>query len=175
MADNDRQLEPSFGSEIPSGDERERSVCGHCGFIDYVNPKIVVGVVAHWQDEILLCKRSIEPRHGFWTLPAGFMEEKETTEAGAKREAYEEARANLEIIDLLALYNVSHVSQVHIFYRARLLSADVSPGPESLEVGFFAWENIPWDELSFTTVRWALEAYQKVRHETTFVPFRNPE
>ena len=130
---------------IPEGDDRQRLVCTDCGFINYENPKIVVGSVAAWEDRILLCRRAIEPSKGLWTLPAGYMELNETTAEGAKREAWEEARARIEIDCLLAVYEIPRISQVQLIYRARLRSPDVEPGPESLEVGLFRWDEIPWD------------------------------
>ncbi len=131
-------------------------MCTRCGFIHYENPKIIVGSVATWEGKILLCRRAIEPRRGFWTLPAGYMELNETPEEGALREAWEEARAKLAIGDLLAVYTIRHISQVQLFYRAELLSPEVEAGPESLEVGLFAPDAIPNDELAFPSVSWAL-------------------
>ncbi len=124
-------------------------------------------------DKILLCKRAIHPRKGYWTLPAGFMEEGETVEAGAMREAEEEARATIRIDRLLGVYSVTHISQVHIMYRAELVS-DISPGPESLEVGLFDWRDIPWRNLAFPTIIWALTAYAETRNKHDFPPFTNP-
>ena len=160
---------------VPSGDNRERLVCPDCDYIAYENPKVVVGVVATWEDKLLMCRRAIEPRRGFWTLPAGFMEMGETPEEGAAREAWEEARAKLEIVDLLSLYSLRHISQLQLFYRARLLSPDVSPGPESVEVGLFDFDALPASELAFPSVHWALEHYDAVRGIDAFAPFRNPE
>ncbi|MGB5501125.1 MAG: NUDIX hydrolase, partial [Polyangiales bacterium] len=107
--------------KVPTGDNRQRLVCPDCEYVAYENPKVVVGVVATWEDKLLMCKRAIEPRRGFWTLPAGFMELGETPEEGASREAWEEACAKLEIIDLLAVYSLRHISQLQLFYRARLI------------------------------------------------------
>lgn len=149
-------------------------MCDSCGFVDYVNPRIVAGVVAHRDGQILLCRRAIEPRRGFWTLPAGFMELGESVEEGAAREAHEEARAELEIETLLGLYSIPRIGQVQIFFRARLLN-DPAPGPESLEVGLFHWENIPWSELAFPSVRWALDHHRAVEGQAAFPPFGNPE
>ena len=134
---------------IPDGDDRERLVCPDCGFISYENPKVVVGSVALWDGRILLCRRAIPPREGYWTLPAGYLETGETTEAGAAREAWEEARAEIEIETLLAVYNIPRISQVQLIYRAALANPDVSPGPESHEVGLFDWADIPWDDIAF--------------------------
>src|SRR5580693_5234039 len=122
---------------IPEGDERERLVCGECGFVLYDNPKIVVGSVARWGDKILLCRRAIDPRRGFWTLPAGYLELNESTRAGAEREAWEEARARIEIESLLAIYDITRLSQVQLIYRARLLDDAIQAGLESLEVKLF--------------------------------------
>jgi len=160
---------------IPEGDDRQRLVCTDCGFINYENPKIVVGSVAAWEDRILLCRRAIEPSRGLWTLPAGYMELNETTAEGAKREAWEEARARIEIDCLLAVYEIPRISQVQLIYRARLRSPDVEPGPESLEVGLFRWDEIPWDSIAFPTVHWALDEYDKRRREHEFSPATNPE
>ena len=171
MADN-----PSgnFEMMIPDDDDRERSVCKSCGFIDYQNPKIVAGSVAHWDGKILLCRRAIEPRKGFWTLPAGYLELGESVEDGAKREAWEEARARLEIDRVLAIYSVPKISQVQIMYRAALVNAQISAGPESLEVRLFAWGDIPWGEIAFPTVGWALRHYAETKDQSDFTPFSNP-
>ena len=155
---------------VPPGDDRERLVCNDCGFVNYVNPKIIVGSVATWGDKVLLCRRAIEPRSGFWTLPAGFMEERETTVEGAMREAREEANAEIEIDMLLGVYNIPRISQVQLIYRARLLSPDVSPGPESLDVGLFGWDEIPWPEVAFPSVNWALGHWREVEGKTDFAP-----
>ena len=151
---------PDFHLIIPDGDDKERSVCRSCGFIDYVNPKLVAGVVAtDSAGRILMCKRAIEPRHGFWTLPAGFMEKGESVEDGAAREAREEACAELELEGLPAVYSVPRISQVQMFFRARLIS-DIAAGPESLDVALYEWEDIPMSDLAFPTVRWALEDFR---------------
>jgi ADP-ribose pyrophosphatase YjhB (NUDIX family) len=159
---------------IPDGDDRERLVCPDCGFISYENPKVVVGSVALWDDTILMCRRAIPPREGFWTLPAGYLETGETSEAGAAREAWEEARARIEIDTLLALYNIPRISQVQLIYRATLSNPNISPGPESLEVGLFLWDDIPWDDIAFPSVRWALDHYIETREAVGFQPCANP-
>jgi len=159
---------------VPDGDDRERLICRDCGFINYENPKIDVGAVCTWEDKFLLCRRAIEPRLGYWTLPAGYMETGETTEAGAKREAWEEARAKLEIDALLAIYNIPRISQVQVMYRARLTTPDVSAGPESQEVGLFTWDEIPWEDIAFPTVKWALDYHQQVVGQSVFAPGTNP-
>ena len=144
---------------IPEGDNRERLICGDCGFISYDNPKIVVGSVATWQGRVLLCRRAIEPSRGLRTLPAGYLELNETTEAGAAREALEEACARIEIEDLLAVYNIPRISQVQLIYRARLTTPDIAAGEESLDVGLFDWDDIP-TEIAFPSVHWALGHYR---------------
>jgi len=144
----------------PDGDDRERRVCGACGFIDYENPKIVVGAVATASDgRVLLCRRAIAPQIGFWTIPAGYMELNETAAAGAAREAWEEARARLAIDGVLAVYSIPRISQVQIIHRARLVDDAVSAGPESQEVDLFAPDALPWSELAFPSVDWALRAF----------------
>lgn len=165
----------AFSRRTPHDDALERSICDHCGLINYDNPKIIAGVVAHYGDRILMCRRAIEPRAGFWTLPAGFMELNETVAAAAAREAHEEACADVEIECLLGIYNVSRISQVQIFYRGKLRSPDVACGIESVEVALFNWDEIPWGELAFPSVYWALQHYHQTRNETVFAPFSEPE
>lgn len=149
----------------PEGDDRERHVCSACGTVHYRNPKVVVGAVCSWGDRLLLCRRAIEPRAGFWTIPAGFLELGESAEDGARREAWEEARAEIEIDGLIAVYSVPHVEQVQLLYRARLLHPNVAPGIESLDVRLVAWSEIPWQELAFPTVHWVLRRSLEVRGE----------
>jgi ADP-ribose pyrophosphatase YjhB (NUDIX family) len=141
------------------GDTKERAVCPACGTIHYENPLNVVGTVPHWGDKVLLCKRNIEPRFGKWTLPAGFMELNETSAEGAARETDEEAGAQFEMEGLFTLLNVARVGQVHLFYRARLLSDQFAPGTETIEAQLFAEDEIPWDEIAFRTVKETLEHY----------------
>ena len=167
---------------VPEGDNRDRLVCKDCGFINYQNPIVVVGTVTRWfeNDEgdgegILLCKSAIDPRKGFWTLPAGYLELEETTEDGAIRETWEEARAKVSIDRLMAIYNISRLSQVQLIYQATLLSPNISAGEESLEVGLFSWKEIPWDKIAFPTVRWALHQNRSVIGQESFEPFTNPE
>ena len=155
---------------IPPDDNIQRLICNECGFINYINPKIIVGAVCTWGNQFLLCKRAIEPRVGFWTMPAGFMEEGETSMEGAQREAWEEAGAKIEVNDLIGVYNVSRLSQVHLIYRAKLINDFVSPGPESLEVQFFSWAEIPWNDLAFPSVHWALNHYKEVEKLVEFAP-----
>jgi len=166
------QLPFPFDRRVPDGDTRERLVCRDCGFIHYQNPTIVVGAVASWNGCVLLCRRAIEPRIGFWTIPAGFLELRETPEEGAAREAREEACAELEIDALLGLYSIARISQIHLLYRARLRTPDVAPGAESLDVALVPLASIPWDDLAFPSVRWALERYCDVGDRVGFEPFR---
>ena len=170
---------PPFRKRVPQGDDRERLVCDSCGFIHYENPKIVVGSVALWADKLLLCRRAIEPRKGYWTIPAGYMELAETTEEGARREAWEEARADLSLAGLLAVYNIARISQVQLIYLAHLRNPDVSAGPESAEVALVRWSDIPWDDLAFPSVKWALDHYRDLTGASgtipeIFPPFANP-
>lgn len=163
-----------FERRIPDGDNRERLVCARCEFIHYQNPKIVAGAVCSWDNRILLAKRAIEPRKGFWTLPAGYMELGETTEQAAEREAREEACATIEIDRLLALYSVARIGQVHLMYRARLTSPDIAPGVESEAVALLDWADIPWEQLAFPTVVWALADFHDARSKTEFATYTNP-
>ncbi len=167
--------EISFGKRVPKDDSFEREICNHCGLIDYVNPKIIAGVVATWEDKILMCKRAIEPRKGFWTLPAGFMEQRETTAQGAAREAMEEAGADIETGALIGIYNVERISQVQMFYRGVLRNPNIAAGPESQEVALLAWDEIPWDELAFPAVYYALQHWHETREMENFAPFSEPE
>ncbi len=151
---------------VPPMEDRLRAVCPACGYVDYVNPTNVVGTIPVWRGEdgtdeprILLCLRNIEPRKGYWTVPAGFLEYGETCEDGAARETLEEAGARVEIEGLFAVYDIRHAGQVHLFYRARLLDLDLAPGPETIENRLVTIDEIPWGELSFRTVRAALAAW----------------
>ena len=144
---------------IPADDNRERAICEQCGAVHYENPLNVVGTLPVWGEQVLLCRRNIEPRHGYWTLPAGFHELGETTAEGALRETTEEAGARIELQGLFSVLNVVRVGQVHLFYRARLQDTDFAPGPESIEAQLFHEHEIPWDELAFRTVRVTLERY----------------
>ena len=155
---------------IPPGDDREREICGSCGHIHYVNPKIVVGSIPVWGEQILLCKRAIEPRYGKWTLPAGFMEEGETLAEGAARETLEEAGARITIEQLYASYSLPGISQVYVLFIAKLDDLDYSAGTESLEVALFHEHEIPWDELAFATIREGLKRYFADRVKGTFTP-----
>ena len=122
---------------VPAGDDRPRHVCEACGTIHYQNPRVVAGCVIEWGDQVLLCRRAIEPRRGFWVFPAGFMENGETIEEAAEREAREEANARVEILELYTLFDIPHLEQVHCMFRSRLLDTGFSPGTESLEVRLF--------------------------------------
>ena len=136
-----------------------RAVCDNCATIHYENPRMIVGCVAEWEGKILLCKRGIQPRHGLWTVPAGFLENGETTAAGAQRETLEEANARVEVANLFSLYNLPHINQVYLLFSGRLLDADVSAGAETLEAQLFDEQDIPWNELAFATVRNTLQHY----------------
>jgi ADP-ribose pyrophosphatase YjhB (NUDIX family) len=171
---NDQRLRGPSVRGIPEGDNRERMICADCGYVLYDNPKIVVGSVARWGDRILLCRRAIEPRYGYWTLPAGYLELNESASAGAEREAWEEANARIEIEGLLAIYDIPRISQVQLIFRARLLDAAISAGPESLDVGLFTWGEIPWSELAFPSVRWALQHDHEARDTRDFTTRINP-
>lgn len=163
-----------FVPATPEGDDRERLVCSSCGYVHYRNPKIVVGSIVRHGGRILLCRRAIEPRRGFWTLPAGYMEFGEMAEDAARREAREEACAEISIDRMLAVYSIPRIGQVQIMYLASLAHPNVGAGPESLEVGMFGWDDIPWTALSFPSVRWALTQYRSVEHAGDFAPFANP-
>ena len=152
---------PDFHHTTPEGEDRARRVCRTCGFIDYVNPKIVAGVVATSDDgRVLMCRRAIEPRSGFWTLPAGYMEEGESVEQAALREAREEACATLELQGVLAIYSIPRLSQVQIFFRARLSEPQIAAGPESEAVALYGWDELPLPDLAFPSVKWALDDFR---------------
>jgi ADP-ribose pyrophosphatase YjhB (NUDIX family) len=149
--------------KVPEGDLLPRHVCENCGTIHYQNPKIVVGSVPEYQGRILICKRGIEPRLGYWTIPAGFMENDETLEAGAAREAMEEARIDVEIGSLLLVANVTHARQVHVFFRSRMLTPDFGVTHESLEVALIDEKDIPWNDLAFPSTEFALRRFVEDR------------
>jgi ADP-ribose pyrophosphatase YjhB (NUDIX family) len=144
---------------VPPDDNRERAVCTACGEVHYVNPNNVVGTVPVWGEQVLLCKRNIEPRKGLWTLPAGFMELGESTAQGAARETNEEAGAQFEVQGLFSMLNVVPAGQVHLFYLAKLLSPVFNPGPETMEAQLFHEHEVPWDEIAFRTVRITLQHF----------------
>lgn len=154
--------------KIPPGDDRPRYVCEACAAIHYQNPRVVAGCIPEWQDRILLCRRSISPRYGLWTLPAGFMEIGETSLEAAIRETTEEANAKVDVIGLYVLLNLPHVDQVYMMFRARLLDLDFLPGDESLEVQLFKEEQIPWNDLAFSTIRHTLRLYFDDRRRGQF-------
>ena len=169
---------PNFETKIPDGDSIARMICADCGHIDYQNPKVVVGSVVTSGDKILMCRRAIEPRRGFWTLPAGYLELGETLEEGAAREAMEEALAEIRIDGILGVFSVARIGQVQVIFRATFAGQDspvFSAGPESLEVALFAWDDIPWSEVAFPTVRWALDAWNARRTGPVGPPAGNPE
>jgi ADP-ribose pyrophosphatase YjhB (NUDIX family) len=149
--------------QIPEGDNRLRAVCSGCGSIHYENPRIVVGCVPSAGDLVLLCRRAIEPRKGYWTMPAGFMELGETLGDAARRETWEEALARVELGQLYAVVDVVQAGQVHMFFTGTLLNTDFGPGTESLETRLFRLEDIPWDQLAFPSVHVALEQYVENR------------
>ncbi len=168
-------LLPDFADRMPSGDTLTRQVCNHCGFVAYQNPKIVVGSVVRHDGKILLCRRAIEPRKGFWTIPAGYLELNETPEQGALREAREEACAQLELKGLLAVYSVPRLSQVQLIYRATLIDGAFAPGEESLETELFHPNEIPYAQIAFPTVHWALRHEMMAHNGEALAPFANPQ
>jgi len=153
------QCGASVSLRVPHGDDRRRHVCDACGAIHYQNPKVIAGCIPVWEDRVLLCKRAIEPRLGYWTLPAGFMELGETLAEAARREALEEANVEVEIGPLYVIYSLPHFSQVYAFFRATMLEPRFSAGQESLEVRLFREEEIPWEQLSFATVQRSLHLF----------------
>lgn len=153
---------------IPAGDNRSRHICDNCGTVHYHNPKVVAGCIAHWGDRVLMCRRAIEPRYGLWTVPAGFLENGETTYEGAMRETLEEANARVAVDDLYVTVNLPHINQVYMLFRGRLLDLDFSPGDESLEVELIAEDTMPWDLMAFPTVTEALRLYFADRADGVF-------
>lgn len=154
--------------KIPDGDNRHRYVCDECEHIHYQNPRIIAGCLPIYEDKVLLCRRAINPRSGFWTLPAGFLENGETTATGALRETREEANANAEIIDIYTMFSLPHISQVYMFFRAQLLDTSFSAGDETLAVDLFAEEDIPWDQLAFPVITQTLQHYFRDRTVNQF-------
>ena len=146
---------------------KDRFVCEHCNIIHYTNPKIVVGALAFWENKVLLCKRAIEPRKGFWNLPAGYLEDFEKAEDGAIRETMEEAGAVIEIIQPLVVYNIPQANQIYIHFLAKLIDGNVDNGIESLETKLFTEDEIPWNEMAFTSSTYALKKYFSDRKECT--------
>jgi ADP-ribose pyrophosphatase YjhB (NUDIX family) len=168
---------PDFVRLIPEGDNRERLVCAQCGHVDYENPKVVVGSVVAAGERVLLCRRAIEPRRGFWTLPAGFLELGETLEEGAIREAWEEAQAAITLDGILGVYSISRIGQVQVMFRAQF-AGDAEPrfaaGPESMDVALFDWSHIPWEAIAFPTVTWSLHAWRRIGASPLGQPAGNP-
>ena len=165
---------PDFIRTVPTGDDRERLTCPDCGFVAYENPKVIVGSVVSEAGRILLCRRAIEPRRGYWTLPAGYMELAETIEEGARREAWEEARARIAIEGVLAVYSIARIAQVQVIFRAGLAAPGFEAGPESLEVRLFDWDEIPWDDLAFPSVHWSLRQWRAMEGRPLGAPAMNP-
>jgi ADP-ribose pyrophosphatase YjhB (NUDIX family) len=166
---------PEFVRRVPEGDSRERLVCPSCGHIAYENPKVVVGSVVAHEGRVLMCRRAIPPRRGLWTLPAGYLELGETIEEGAQREAWEEAEAAITLDGILGVFTISRIAQVQVIFRARFAAAArFAPGAESLEVGLFAVEEIPWDSIAFPSVIWALNAWHERGEGPLGPPARNP-
>jgi ADP-ribose pyrophosphatase YjhB (NUDIX family) len=168
-----RRLEERWVRRVPPGDSIPRLICDSCGFIRYENPKLVVGAVVTEGERYLMCRRAIEPRKGYWTLPAGFMELGEGPAEGAAREAREEACAEIAIDGLLAVYTIRHIGQVQMIFRARLTSG-IEAGPESEAVALLRWEEIPWSEIAFPSVHWALHQHRQVGTAPLGAPFGNP-
>jgi ADP-ribose pyrophosphatase YjhB (NUDIX family) len=158
--------------QIPPGDNRLRHVCSHCQTVHYQNPRIVAGCLPVWNQQVLLCRRAIEPRRGYWTLPAGFMENGETLQQAAMRETEEEACARVKALELYTLFDLPHINQVYMFFRAELVDLDFSAGEESLEVQLFHEHEIPWRDLAFPTVGQTLRHYFADRQERVY-PVRN--
>ncbi len=146
-----------FVVAVPDGDDRERAICPDCGYIAYQNPKLVVGAVVLHHNRLLMCRRAIPPREGLWTMPAGFLELDETLAEGAVRETWEEARARVRIERLLGIYELPTIGQIYVIYRAAMTAPEFAPGPESSEVALFTWDEVPWDDLAFPSVTWALD------------------
>ncbi|MFZ8973121.1 MAG: NUDIX hydrolase [Pseudomonadales bacterium] len=154
--------------KIPEGDNRPRFVCDHCQSIHYSNPRIIAGCLPFFDDRVLLCRRAIEPRYGMWTLPAGFLENGESISEGALRETHEEANARVEIESLYTVFSLPHISQVYMFYKARLLDLNFHPGEESLETQLFTEQEVPWEDLSFAAIHQTLKYYFMDRKSGTF-------
>jgi ADP-ribose pyrophosphatase YjhB (NUDIX family) len=157
------QCGASTSPQIPPGDNLPREVCCHCGHIHYDNPRLIVGCIAEWEGRLLLCRRAIAPRIGYWTLPAGFMENGETTAQAAIRETLEEAGAAVDIDAAFSMISLAHINQIHLFYRGHMITPDFLAGEESLEVALFKPEEIPWEELSFRSVKLCLAFYLRDR------------
>lgn len=175
LTDAQVQPMPDFVRRVPEGDNRERLVCSDCGHIAYENPKVVVGAIIVSDGAVLMCRRAIEPRRGFWTLPAGYLEYGETVEEGARREAWEEARAEIELDGILAVFSISRIGQVQVIYRARFRGEPAyAVGEESLDVALFQPERIPLADIAFPSVRWALDAWRATGPGALGTPAGNP-
>lgn len=163
----------NFAAAIPAGDTHERMVCNQCDWVHYENPRIIVTALCRRDNEVLLCRRAIAPRYGFWTLPGGFMEVGETTEHGACREVREEANADVSTTSLLATYTVPRIGQVHLVYLAKMNTDEFFAGDESLDVRWFPLneESIPWDDLAFPVNHWALRDYLSLNGRDISQPF----
>jgi ADP-ribose pyrophosphatase YjhB (NUDIX family) len=153
------QCSASLDFRVPDGDNLPRFICNSCGTIHYENPRLIVGCIPFWEEKVLLCKRAIEPRKGYWTIPAGFMENGELAEEGAMRETREEANAEVEIVGIHTVYSIPHINQVYMFFLARLKSLEFSPGVESLETRLFEEGEVPWEDMAFTSVKFCLQSY----------------
>ena len=160
---------------VPEGDNRERFVCTDCRTIHYQNPKIVAGSIPEWNGRVLLCRRAIEPRYGLWTLPAGFMENGETTEQAAMRETWEEARARIDIVNLYSVFSIPHINQVYMLFRGELIDGSFEPGQESLECRLFETHALPWGQLAFPVVEETLKRYVSDKDKRNGFPLQRGE
>lgn len=158
----------SISTRIPEGDDRHRHICNGCDTVHYQNPCIIAGSLPVFGNQVLLCRRAIEPAYGYWTLPAGFMENGETTSEGALRESREEANVHLEALELYTMIDIPHINQVYIFFRGNMPTPEFSPGLESLEVKLFNEEDIPWSDIAFPSVKKTLEHYFADRKSGSF-------
>ena len=172
QAATDQRLDPSFHRTVPEGDHIERAICDHCGFIDYHNPRVVVGALPIFENRILLARRAIEPRRGYWTVPGGFMEKGESLQQGAARETWEECLARIEVGPLLGMFTVPHIVQVQVFFYADVPDGKAKAGPESLEVRWFAFDKIPWEDYSFPASKKTISHYLKIKDspQASWVP-----
>jgi ADP-ribose pyrophosphatase YjhB (NUDIX family) len=167
----------SFIRSVPDGDNRERLVCADCGYVAYENPKIVAGSVVVSGGKVLMCRRAIDPRKGFWTLPTGYMELGETVAEAARREALEEAEADIVLDGILGVFSIARIGQVQVIFRAGFTDPDAprfQAGPESQEVALFSWDEIPWEQIAFPSVHWALNAWRAVGSGPLGQPVGNP-
>ncbi len=154
--------------KIPLGDHQIRNVCSSCGSIHYVNPKVICGALAVWENKVLLCRRAIEPRYGLWTLPAGYMELYETMEQGAARETWEEAEAKVEIEQLYCMYDIPRIGQIYVLFKAKLIDGIFGAGDETIESRLFSEDEIPWNDLAFPSVERTLKHYFHDRKTAQF-------